>query len=58
MNTILVWVLVISSNSYAGFYTQLGPYADVESCQRVSRNVTIQTHAAKKTCVQVSIPAK
>lgn len=53
VNSILVWYLVVSSSRYSGFATQLGPYSDYESCNRVWQNTS--KHLLT-TCVQVYIP--
>jgi len=50
---LLVWVLIVSKHNYAGFAAQLGPYSDLESCQRVQANLVEHLYSR---CVQVNIP--
>lgn len=55
--TILVWVLVVSSwNSTRNMAEMMGPFADLESCQRVQRSEPLEHFMAK--CVQVRVPKK
>ncbi len=50
---ITVWVLVIG-----GYYerptVELGPYSDLESCQRVQMSEPIKNQTSQ--CIQVNIP--
>lgn len=51
MSTVLVWILVTSSTTYAGYAAQLGPFADLASCERVLAAVS----SYRKQCVQVNL---
>ena len=55
MTTILVWVLVVSSwQSSRTMVEELGPYVDLESCQRVQRSAPVREFTSQ--CIQVNIP--
>jgi hypothetical protein len=56
---ITVWVLIVAPGSYHS-PSQLGPYYDLDSCERVHQSVPLQYHdqpAITAQCVQISIPA-
>lgn len=55
MNTMLVWVLVISSwNASKNMADQLGPYADKESCELVRDSRPLASFETQ--CLQVKVP--
>ena len=55
MQTVLVWVLVVSSwNSTRNMAEMMGPFADLESCQRVEQSEPLK-HFISKKCVQVKL---
>jgi len=57
METILVWVLVVSSwNGSRNMAEMMGPFADIESCQRVQQSEPLQYFTTK--CVQVKLAKK
>ena len=57
METVLVWVLVVSSwNSSRNMAEMMGPFADLESCQRVQKSEPLGPFSTK--CVQIKIPKK
>jgi hypothetical protein len=53
----LAWILLIGSK-YGGVQ-QIGPFADLESCQRAMRSpavtIVIRHHDSSAQCVQVSM---
>ena len=57
METVLVWVLVVSSwNSSRNMAEMMGPFTDLESCQRVQQSEPLVNFSTK--CVQIKIPKK
>ena len=50
---ITVWVLVTGADSYRPS-VELGPYSDLESCQRVQMSEPIKDQTSQ--CIQVNIP--
>lgn len=55
MNTMLVWVLVISSwNSSKNMAEQFGPFADKESCEVVRQSKPLAPFETQ--CLQVKVP--
>lgn len=57
METLLVWVLVVSSwSSSRNMAEMMGPFADLESCQRVQASEPLEPFRTK--CVQVKLAKK
>lgn len=55
METVLVWVLIVSSwNSTRNMAEQFGPYAAKEDCMRVYRSPPL-AHFSRQ-CVEVRVP--
>lgn len=62
MNTVLVWLLIIVPSSSQNSPFQHGPFADLESCQRVQSvyltgRKNPNEYERKTQCVQVLVPA-
>jgi hypothetical protein len=53
MTSILVWVLLTWSAGRAQFPVQLGPYADLQSCEAVRKALG---NYPGPTCIQVRVP--
>lgn len=57
METLLVWVLIASSwQSSRNMAEMMGPFSDLESCQRVQASRPLAHFSTN--CVQVRIPKK
>ena len=57
METILVWVLVVSSwNGSRNMAEMMGQFADLESCQRVQISEPLVNFSSK--CVQIRVLKK
>lgn len=57
MNTMLVWVLVISSGNISkNMAEQFGPYADKESCELVRASKPLAPFETQ--CLQVKVPVQ
>lgn len=61
MNTMLVWLLIVVPNSSQNSPFQHGPFADLESCQRVQAVYLavpeeFRGERRKTRCVQVLVP--
>lgn len=40
ITSVMVWVMIVAWPMKAGAFVELGPYADLESCQRVQSAVS------------------
>jgi hypothetical protein len=54
MDTVLVWVLISIGGSVNSEVTYSPPVADLESCQRLQKEV--EKWARRTRCIQIRIP--
>lgn len=57
MTTVFVWVLILTSgNGHYGYATQMGNYADKESCLRVKNSVPIKdAFSIDSQCIEIKV---
>lgn len=59
MNTVLVWVLISVSNHYSGFVTYSPPFASLDECEQVKKEVhSEKLNNFKSKCVKMNIIEK
>lgn len=51
----IAWMLIVCGHAYAGFCTQIGPFADLQSCQTAMHSGPLNVNTFRAECVNVKI---